>query len=72
VPSILIRKAIDPGTGSTSGTTGGSGGQDLQNVSNPYLGWRYDVGPSGFDRTHNAVVNFIYDIPLFRNNSVVW
>jgi len=62
-------KAIDPGTGSTSGTTGGSGGQDLQNVSNPYLGWRYDVGPSGFDRTHNAVVNFIYDIPLFRNNS---
>jgi len=40
-----------------------------RNVSNPYLGWRYDVGPSGFDRTHNAVVNFIYDIPLFRNNS---
>ncbi len=55
-------KAIDPGTGST-------GGQDLQNVSNPYLGWRYDLGPSGFDRTHNAVVNFIYDIPVFRNNS---
>ena len=61
-------KTIDPGTGNTAGTNGGTGGQDLQNVSNPYLGWKYDVGPSGFDRTHNAVVNFIYDIPLFRHN----
>jgi len=55
-------KTIDPGTG-------GNGGQDLQDVSNPYLGWKYDVGPGGYDRTHNAAVNFIYDIPLFRNNS---
>jgi hypothetical protein len=55
-------KTIDPGTGST-------GGQDLQNVSNPYLGWRYDVGPGGYDRTHNAAVNFIYDIPVFRHSS---
>jgi hypothetical protein len=54
-------KTIDPGTGS-------NGGQDLQDVSNPYLGWKYDVGPGGYDRTHNAVVNFIYDIPLFRHN----
>jgi hypothetical protein len=54
-------RTIDPGTGS-------SGGQDLQNVSNPYLGWRYDVGPGGYDRTHVGVVNFIYDIPLFRGN----
>jgi Carboxypeptidase regulatory-like domain len=61
-------KTIDPGTGNTAGTNGGSGGQDLQNVSNPYLGWRYDVGPSGFDRTHIGVVNFIYDIPLFRGS----
>jgi hypothetical protein len=62
-------RTIDPGTGSTAGTSGGNGGQDLQDVSNPYLGWRYDVGPSGYDRTHNAAVNFIYDIPVFRNNS---
>jgi hypothetical protein len=54
-------KTIDPGTGST-------GGQDLQNVSNPYLGWLYDKGPGGYDRTHNAVVNFIYDIPIFRHS----
>jgi Carboxypeptidase regulatory-like domain len=62
-------RTIDPVNGSTASTTGGTGGGDLQNVSNPYLGWRYDIGPSGFDRTHNAVVNFIYDIPLFRNSS---
>ena len=61
-------KTIDPVNGSTAGTTGGTGGGDLQNVSNPYLGWRYDEGPSGFDKTHNAVVNFIYDIPAFRHN----
>jgi len=55
-------RTIDP-------TTGGNGGGDLSNVSNPYLGWKYDIGPGGYDRTHNAVVNFIYDVPLFRNNS---
>jgi hypothetical protein len=55
-------RTIDP-------TTGGNGGSDLSNVSNPYLGWKYDIGPGGYDRTHNASVNFIYDIPVFRNNS---
>jgi hypothetical protein len=54
-------KTIDPGTG-------GTGGQDLQNVGNPYAGWKYDVGPGGFDRAHNASVNFIYDIPLLRHS----
>jgi hypothetical protein len=62
-------RTIDPANGSTAGSTGGTGGGDLQDVGNPYLGWRYDLGPSGFDRTHVAVVNFIYDIPLFRNNA---
>ncbi len=56
-----LSRAEDP-------SNGGSGGGDLNNVSNPYLGWRYDIGPSGFDRTHVGVVNFIYDIPLFRGN----
>jgi hypothetical protein len=63
-----LSRTIDPGNGSTASSQGGTGGQDLQNVSNPYLGWKYDVGPGGFDRTHNAAVNFIYDIPLFRHN----
>jgi len=57
-----VSRSIDP-------TTGGGGGGDLGTVSNPYAGWTYDVGPSGYDRTHNFSTNFIYDIPLFRNNS---
>jgi hypothetical protein len=54
-------KAVDP-------TTAGNGGGDLGTVSNPYQGWSYDVGPSGYDRRHVAVVNFIYDIPLLRHS----
>ncbi|HYT18713.1 MAG TPA: carboxypeptidase-like regulatory domain-containing protein [Candidatus Polarisedimenticolia bacterium] len=56
-----LSRAIDP-------TTAGSGGGDLGTVSNPYAGWVYDVGPSGYDRTHVAVVDFIYDIPLLRHS----
>jgi hypothetical protein len=56
-----LSRSIDP-------TNAGSGGADLGNVSNPYLGWRYDDGPGGFDRTHNGAVNFIYDIPFLRNS----
>jgi len=56
-----LSRAVDP-------TTGGNGGGDLGTVSNPYAGWVYDNGPSGYDRTHVAVVDFIYDIPLFRHN----
>jgi len=54
-----LSRTIDPVTG--------NGGQDLQNVSNPYAGWQYDNGPGGYDRTHNAAVNFIYDLPIFRH-----
>jgi hypothetical protein len=56
-----LSKAVDP-------TTAGNGGGDLGTVSNPYAGWVYDNGPSGYDRRHIAVVDFIYDIPLFRHN----
>jgi len=56
-----LSRSIDP-------TTGGGGGGDLGTVSNPYQGWTYDVGPSGYDRTHNFSANFIYNIPLFRHN----
>jgi len=56
-------KAIDPNVGGT-----GNGG-DLNNITNPYVGWKYDVGPSSYDRTNVAFVNFVYDIPLFRNSS---
>jgi len=32
------------------------------------VGWKYDLGPSPFDRTHVAFLNFVYDIPFLRNN----
>jgi hypothetical protein len=54
-------KAIDPATGS------GGNGYDLNNVTNPYVGWRFDNGPSVFDRTHVAFVNFVYDLPFFKS-----
>jgi len=57
-----LSRSIDP-------TTAGSGGGDLGTISNPYAGWEYDNGPSGYDRTHAFSTNFIYQIPLFRNNS---
>lgn len=52
-------KAMDPATGN-----GGAG--DLSTVSDPY-NRAYDYGPSGLDRTHIGLVNFIYDLPVFRN-----
>jgi Carboxypeptidase regulatory-like domain len=56
-----LSRSIDP-------STGGSG-QELNGVTNPYVGWRYDVGPSIYDRTHNFSANFIYNIPLLRGSS---
>ena len=56
-----LSHTIDP-------TTGGNGGGDLANVSNPYAGWLYDVGPGGYDRLHNFSVNFVYDIPILRHS----
>jgi hypothetical protein len=48
-------------------TSNGSGG-DLNNVTNPYVGWQYDVGPSQFDRTDIAFVNFVYQMPFFKSS----
>jgi hypothetical protein len=56
-------KAVDPSSGN------GGNGWDLNSVSNPYQGWQYDVGPSQLDRTNVAFINFVYDIPLFKNSS---
>jgi len=56
-------KAIDPNVGGT-----GNGG-DLNNVTNPYAGWKYDIGPSSYDRTNVAFVNFVYELPIFRNTT---
>ncbi len=58
--SYTLAKAMDATTAS------GSGG-DLQNATNPYQGWRYDWGPSVFDRRNVFFANFVYDLPVFRN-----
>jgi hypothetical protein len=61
--AYTLARSIDPTTGN------GGNGFDLNYVTNPYVGWKYDVGPSVFDRTNVAFINFIYDIPLARNSS---
>jgi len=46
----------------------GDGG-DLNNISNPYEGWKYDYGPSAFDIRNIFFNNFVYQIPLLKNSS---
>jgi hypothetical protein len=57
-------KSVDS---SLNGSNGGDGG-DLDVITNPYQGWRFDLGPSELNREHVANVNFIYDIPFFRTS----
>jgi hypothetical protein len=54
--AYTLSRSIDP-------TTGG----DLYTLSNPYSR-AYDFGPAPLDRTNIGLVNFIYDIPVFRNS----
>ena len=60
--AYTLSRAIDPSTGA------GGNGWDLDYVFNPYVGWRYDMGPSLFDRTHIFFVNFVYDIPFLKDS----
>ena len=52
----------------TRSTAVASAGGDLCNISNPYLGWKYDFGPSSFDRRNIFFANFVYQIPLLKNS----
>jgi hypothetical protein len=58
---LTVSHAVD------STTSNGSGG-DLNNITNPYAGPSYDVGPSLFDRKGVAFVNFVYQIPFLKNS----
>jgi hypothetical protein len=53
---------------SNDATTNTGAGADLNNVTNPYVGWRYDAGPSVYDRANTAFANFVYQIPLLKNS----
>jgi hypothetical protein len=56
--AYTLAKAVDPGT---------SFGGDLNDLSNPYDRSYDENGYVSFaDRTHVASINFLYDIPLFR------
>ena len=46
--------------------TGSAG--DLYFVSNPYMGWKYNFGPSPFDIRSNFFSNFVYRIPFLRTS----
>jgi Carboxypeptidase regulatory-like domain len=46
----------------------GASGGDLYNVSDPYLGWKYDFGPSAFDKRNVFFINFVYDLPLMKHS----
>jgi hypothetical protein len=59
--AYTLSRSIDPNTGGTGN------GEDLNNATNPYVGWKYDVGPSAFDRTNVAFVNFVYQLPFLKN-----
>ena len=50
-----------------AGSQGSSAG-DLGTLSNPYEGWKYDFGPSDYDIRHIFFTNFVYEIPLLKNN----
>jgi hypothetical protein len=57
--AYTLSRSIDPAT---------SFGGDLYTVSDPY-NRAYDNGPAMVDRTHIALLNFIYSIPLFNSTS---
>jgi hypothetical protein len=43
------------------------GGGDFNTLSDPY-NRSYDYGPTGLDRRQVLVLNYIYDLPILRNN----
>lgn len=46
-------------------------GFDLDNVSNPYAGWKFDWGPSIFDRHQVAFLEYEWAMPFFRHSGAL-
>jgi hypothetical protein len=49
-----------------------SNGGDLSPVYDPYLGWKYDYGPSAFDIRNTFFTDFVYQIPFMKHSSSRW
>jgi hypothetical protein len=45
----------------------GSSAGDLYAISDPYAGWKYDLGPSAYDHHQIFFANFVYDIPFLKH-----
>jgi hypothetical protein len=45
-----------------------SSGSDMNPVSNPFAGWKYDWGPGAFDHRQIFFTNFVYQIPLLKHS----
>jgi len=54
-------------TNDAAGNLSSSG--DLGTIANPYVGWKYDFGPSAFDIRNIFFTNFVYDLPFLKNNA---
>ena len=65
---LHLQAAYTAARAKDSTTSNGSGG-DLNNATNPYVGYSYDYGPSVFNRNNVFFVNFVYDLPFLRNDS---
>jgi len=48
--------------------TSGNANGDLGNISNPYVGWKYDFGPAPYDIHNLFFTNFVYNIPFMRHS----
>jgi len=51
-----------------SHTNDPSNSGDMNGDSNPYVGWKYDWGPSQYDQRQVFFANFVYDIPLMKHS----
>ena len=45
-----------------------NGNEDVGSVKNPY-NFKYDTGPSSYDRTAMAYWSFVYDLPFFQHSA---
>jgi len=45
-----------------------SSGSDMNPVSNPFAGWKYDWGPGAYDHRQVFFANFVYEIPLLKHS----